>query len=169
MTLAANYPVASVWTRMSARGASHHCQTDVVYEIWLPNQGRCLEKDPRLPSVCSQQLSNWIMGHGEVLCGKNWEQKWAIAQQNWRTEWLGWANNYNPPTFEWTRNKNTIISKNSRYIYMEFHCREQYGWQGQVIFVLINGVFHTSTLPSSSTTTPTTSLSSLSPLAPANK
>ena len=33
------------------RGASHRRWSGVVYKIWLPNIGRCLEKVPRWPSV----------------------------------------------------------------------------------------------------------------------
>jgi hypothetical protein len=41
---------------------------------------------------------------------------------------------YTPPPFEWTQNKNNP--------FMEFHCREQYSWKGEVIVVLVIGVFH---------------------------
>ena len=51
-----------------------------------------------------------------------------LSPKKLRNRLVGMLGDYlHPPTFEWTGNKNTIISKKSGSIYLEFYCREQYG------------------------------------------
>ena len=53
---------------------------------------------------------------------------------------------YTPPTFEWTQNKNNP--------FIEFNCREQYRWKGEVIIVLVIGVFHIAIIVNDNRTPP---------------
>ena len=163
-------------------GASHRRRPGVVYEIWLPNQGRCLEKVPRWPSVCSRWLSNWIRTEKdwpwclhqrvtavststmEVLCCENWEYHWAITQQNWRTDWSGWAIITPPPRVNGIGIKTQSFRRIADPFIWNFILEKDMDEEDKASSsLLLSFSSVSSTSPSSSTTTTTTTSSSLSP------